>query len=121
MLMRGLRGATTVPADDPALIQCAVRELIEALVDENALAPSNILSAIFSATADLHSLYPAAVARSVGWSEVPMLCVAEMAVEGSLPRCVRIILHVSIGDDQMPRHVYLRDARSLRPDWAAAS
>ena len=119
--VRGLRGATTVPADDPAQIQRAVRELIDALVAANALEPDHILSAIFSATPDVRSLYPAAVARAAGWSDVPMLCVAEMDVPGSLARCVRVILHVALDADRSPRHVYLHEARALRPDWAAAS
>ena len=121
MVMRGLRGATTIVADDPAHIHDAVRELIDALVAANALDPDDILSAIFSATPDLRSLYPAAVARAAGWADVPMLCVAEMDVPGSLARCVRVILHVALDGDRAPRHVYLHEARALRPDWAAAS
>lgn len=119
--MRGLRGATTVDTDDATAIHDAVRELIDAIVDANALDPDDILSAIFSATPDLTTLYPAAVARAAGWTEVPMLCVSEMAVAGSLPRCVRVILHVALDAHASPRHVYLRDARSLRPDWLVAS
>jgi chorismate mutase len=121
VMPRGLRGATTVVADDPTHIHDAVRELIDALVAANALDPDDILSAIFSATPDLRSLYPAAVARAAGWADVPMLCVAEMDVPGSLARCVRVILHVALDADRPPRHVYLHEARALRPDWAAAS
>jgi chorismate mutase len=119
--LRALRGATVVAADDPALIAAAVRELLLSLVRANAIAPNELLSVIFSATADLHSVYPAAAARELGWTDVPMLCVAEMDVAGGLPRCVRVLVHLSLNDDRPLHAVYLHEARTLRPDLAEAA
>ena len=116
--LRALRGATTVRADAPAHVADAVCELLAAIVRVNDLAPDDVLSAIFSATPDVRSLYPAAVAREMGWHDVPMLCVAEMDVEGAPARCVRVLLHVAVPADRRPRAVYLRGARVLRPDLA---
>ena len=117
--LRALRGATTVRADDAACVAEAVRELLSAIACANALSPENVLSAIFSATADVRSLYPAAVAREMGWHDVPMLCVTEMDVEGAPARCLRVLLHLAVSSDHPPpRHVYLRGARVLRPDIA---
>ncbi|MBV9881064.1 MAG: chorismate mutase [Gemmatirosa sp.] len=113
---RAVRGAITVDADDPALIEAAVRELLVELTTLNALTPDAVVSALFSATPDLRSRPPAAAARAMGWDHVPMLCIAEMDVDGSLPRCIRVLLHVSVDDGRRMRPVYLRAARSLRPD-----
>lgn len=117
-VLRALRGATTAPADDKASVGAAVTELLGALMDANAIAPEQVLSAIFSATSDLRSIYPAAVARELGWHEVPMLCVQEMEVDDAPPRCVRVLLHLSVERDAALRPVYLHGARVLRPDLA---
>jgi chorismate mutase len=109
-----------VDADDPRQLTAAVRELLDALVATNAIARHDIVSAIFTTTSDLRSLHPAAVARAMGWHDVPMLCVAEMEVEGALPRCVRVMLHVAVRDERALRAAYLREARALRPDLVPA-
>lgn len=116
--LRALRGATTVRADSRAEVEAAVRELLSALVRANGLTPEDVLSAIWSATPDVRSLYPAAVARAMGWHEVPMLCVSEMDVEGAPARCVRVLLHLAVPAGRALRPVYLRGARVLRPDLA---
>lgn len=119
--LHALRGATTVDCDTPAAVMEAVHEMIAELVRCNSLSPDQVLSAIFSATPDVRSLYPAAVARQMGWDDVPMLCVSEMQVDGALPRCVRVLLHISVADGRRPRPCYLRGARVLRPDLDVAS
>jgi chorismate mutase len=114
--LRGVRGATTVEADTPAHVDAAVAELLEALAARNGIGPDDVVSAIFSTTADLRTRPPAASARAIGWTDVPMLCVAEMEVAEPLARCVRVLLHVAVTDGRALRPVYLHDARSLRPD-----
>jgi chorismate mutase len=111
-----LRGATSVAADCPELVTEAVAELLDALLEANDLTTGEIVSAIFSATADLHSLHPAAVARALGWTDLPMLCVTEMKVEPSPQRCIRVLLHLSLSAERTLRPVFLREARALRPD-----
>ena len=115
--IRALRGATTVALDDPLAIREGVHELLEVLMDENDLTPSEIISAVFTATADLLSEFPAHAARVLGWDDVPLLCAQELAVPGSLPRTIRVLLHVetSRARNEM-RHVYLHDAILLRQD-----
>ena len=120
-MLRALRGATTVRADEPACITAAVAELLGVLVEENGIAPAQVLSAIFSATGDLRSLYPAAVARELGWHDVPMLCVREMEVDGAPALCVRVLLHLAVERDAPLRPAYLHGARVLRPDLATRS
>ena len=122
MSTRGIRGATTVPADDPALILQATRELLEAILGENVgMQPEDVGSAIFTVTDDLASTFPAQAAREMGWDMVPMLCAREIPVPGSLPRVIRVLVHWNTEVPQSEiRHVYLRDAVKLRPDLVAA-
>lgn len=122
MPTRGIRGATTVPADDPDLILAATRELLEEILAENAdMRPEDIASAFFTVTEDLASTFPAQAAREMGWSLVPMLCAREIPVPDSLPRVIRVLVHwnTEVPQDEIT-HVYLREAIQLRPDLVAA-
>ena len=115
--VRGIRGATTVTADQPALIRTAVRELLEAILDENDVAPADVISAVFTATPDLVSEFPAYAARQMGWTDIPLLCAQELPVADALPRCLRVLLHVETSRQRGEiRHLYLRDAILLRSD-----
>jgi chorismate mutase len=114
---RGVRGATTVECNDADAILEATRELLQALIEANGLAPEDVASAIFSVTPDLTAAYPARAARDLGWSQVPLLDVQEAAVMGGLPRCVRVLVHWNTDKPASEIvHVYLRGARALRPD-----
>ncbi len=122
MSIRGIRGATTVVEDEPDLILQATRELLEAIIKENAgMTPEDVGSAIFTVTEDLAATFPAQAARQMGWSMVPMMCAREIPVPGSLPRAIRVLVHWNTETPQSEiKHVYLRDAVKLRPDLAAA-
>ena len=118
--LRALRGATTVARDESAQLLAATRELLAAMLERNALDPSQIVSIIFTTTRDLTSTDPSPAARALGWQRVPVLCMSEIAVPDGLPRCIRVLMHVDVPrDDQRTRPVYLRDATTLRPDLAA--
>ena len=122
MPTRGIRGATTVTEDDVDLILQATRELLEAIVKENAdMKPEDIGSAIFTVTEDLTATFPAQAARQMGWNMVPMMCAREIPVPGSLPKAIRVLVHWNTETPQSQiKHVYLRDAVKLRPDLVAA-
>ena len=122
MPIRGIRGATTVTADEPDLILQATRELLEEILAENeGMQPENVASAIFTVTEDLSSTFPAQAAREMGWSLVPMLCAREIPVPNSLSRVIRVLVHWNTDLPQNEiTHVYLRDAVKLRPDLVAA-
>ena len=122
MPIRGIRGATTVTADEPELILQATRELLEEILAENeGMTPEDVASAIFTVTDDLASTFPAQGARQMGWGLVPMLCAREIPVPNSLPRVIRVLVHwnTNLPQDQIT-HVYLREAVKLRPDLVAA-
>ena len=115
--LRGIRGATTVDANTREAILEATGELLGALIEANDLVPDDIASVFFSATQDLNAEFPALAARHLGWSHVALTCMAEMYVPGSLPMCVRILMHVNTAKRQDEvKFVYLRGAKALRPD-----
>ena len=112
-----LRGATTVESDSPEQIAAATTELLNELTSRNGLAPSDIISAIFTVTPDIVSDFPARAARNLGWDEVSLLCTNEIPVTGALEHCIRVLIHAETTRDRASiRHVYLRDAKTLRPD-----
>ena len=115
---RGIRGAITVTADQPELILAATQELLEAILRANpGLRIEDIGSAFFTTTDDLVSIHPSLAARQMGWEYVPMMCAREIPVQGSLPRCVRVLVQWNTERAQTAiKHVYLREAISLRPD-----
>lgn len=120
--VHAIRGATTAERDDPEAIVGATRELLEALIGRNGLAADEIVSAIFSATADLTSEFPARAAREIGWDDVPLFCATEMQVRRAPTRCIRVMLHIECAEPRSEvTHVYLREARHLRPDLCGVS
>ena len=120
MTCRGIRGAVCAESNRPAAILSAARSLLEHIVTANELSAQDLASVIFTATADLDAAYPARAAREMGWKHVPLLCMQEMAVEGSLERCIRVLVHWNTErPPEAVRHVYLGEARALRPDLPA--
>jgi len=122
MSIRGIRGATTVSADQTDLVLEATRKLLEAILDANeSMQPEDIASALFTVTDDIASAYPALAARQMGWTQVPMMCAREIPVMGSLQLCIRVLIHWNTDKTQSEiTHVYLRGAVKLRPDLVAA-
>jgi chorismate mutase len=115
--LRGIRGATTVESNTSEEILEATTELLSALIEANELQVDDVASAFFSATQDLNAEFPALAARHLGWSHVALTCMQEMYVPGSLPMCIRILMHVNTNKRQDEvRFVYLRGARALRKD-----
>lgn len=116
-MLRGLRGATTCAIDTPEEITEATQELLLAMMERNDVDHDDVVTVIFTTTVDLTSTFPATAARGVGFGDVPLICASEIAVPGSMPRCVRVLMHVySSRAREAMRHVYLRGAQSLRDD-----
>jgi chorismate mutase len=118
MQTRGIRGATTILTDSKEEVLSATRELLDAILAANPdLETSDIASAWFTTTEDIASVYPALAARQMGWDLVPMMCAREIPVPGSLPLCIRVLIHWNTDREQQEiNHVYLREAVKLRPD-----
>ena len=113
----GIRGAICVEVNNSRAIIAATRELLERIAALNDLRLEDVASVTFTVTPDLDTAYPARAAHEMGWETTPLLCVQEMAVAKSLPRCIRVLVlwNTDLRADQI-RHVYLGRARTLRPD-----
>lgn len=120
MRLFALRGAASVERNDAQGILSATTELMQALMERNALAPEDVVSCIFTATEDLDAEFPAVAARALGFDRVPLLCAREIPVPQSLPRVIRVLIHYYAPSDHQSRHVYLGEARALRADLEAA-
>lgn len=121
-VVRGIRGATTVERDEPELILEATAELLEAMLAANAIDDFEAIASIFfTTTHDLTSTFPAEAARRLGMTMVPLLCFQEIPVPNRVPRAIRVMMQINTTKAQHAiKHVYLRDAVTLRPDLVSA-
>ncbi|TWU25537.1 chorismate mutase [Bythopirellula polymerisocia] len=117
MPCRGVRGATTLDQNDREEILVATRQLLALMLRQNEIESCDIASAVFSTTPDINAEFPALAARQLGLLDVPLLCGHEISVPGSLPMCIRVLLHWNTDKPQKDiHHVYVREAKRLRPD-----
>jgi chorismate mutase len=118
--VRALRGATTVDADDPGEITQKTVGLLREMFERNGVDHEDLISIWFTATEDLVSTFPASAARTMGLGDVPLLCAREIPVVGSMPRCIRVLVHLSTERTRRElHHVYLEGAVGLRDDLPA--
>jgi chorismate mutase len=116
-LLRGIRGATTVENNERSSIVKRTSELLTKLVEENNIQLEDIGAAIFSATPDITAAFPAAAAREIGWSEVPLFGAQEMDADNGPVMCIRILILLNTNKPQTDiHHIYLHGAQVLRPD-----
>lgn len=115
--LRALRGATTLEADTREQVMERTATLVRTLMERNGAAKEDLVSLIFTATDDIRSEFPAAAARSIGISDVPLLCARELEVDGAVRLCVRVLVHLYSDTEPADlRHVYLEGALPLRTD-----
>lgn len=119
MRCRGIRGATTVERNTAEDIFEATQELLAALVEANEIDVEDVASVIFTTSPDLNATFPAVAARDFGWGAIALICTHEMSVPGALDRVIRVLVHFNTEKAARDiRHVYLRRAVQLRPEWA---
>jgi len=113
----GLRGASQCEntAED---IRRQIALLYDALLEKNRLAEEDIVSVIFSQTADLDALNPAAALRQSGRAGELALFAAREAetADITLARVTRVLIHCYLPHGSQPCHVYRNGAEVLRPD-----
>jgi chorismate mutase len=115
--LRALRGATTVDDDTADDVMKRVTELLHEMLERNEVDRADIVSIWFTATDDLHSIFPAAAARAMGMGDVPLICARELDVVNGTPRCIRVLMHLETPRARVDlRHVYLEGAKGLRDD-----
>ncbi|KGM14503.1 chorismate mutase [Cellulomonas bogoriensis] len=119
MTVRAIRGATQLDTDEREHLVERTKELVEQVLDANALTTDDLISILFTCTPDLRSDFPAAAAREMGLGDVPLMCAVEIDVPGALPRVVRLMAHANLDRPRTDvRHVYLHGATVLRRDLA---
>jgi chorismate mutase len=110
-----IRGATTTEENTREAILAATKDLLTKTMEANNLDKSQVAAVWFTTTQDLNAEFPALAARQLGWMNVALMCAHEMAVPGSLPRCIRVLILVNT--DKNPQdleYIYLENAASLR-------
>jgi chorismate mutase len=120
MRLVALRGANTVTENTAEAILAATDTLMREILARNKLGGDDLVSCIFTLTPDLDATFPAAAAREMGLSMVPLLCAREIPVPGALPKVIRVLIHAYKPDGTPAEHVYLGDAVKLRLDLAGA-
>jgi chorismate mutase len=117
LLIRAVRGATTVEKNDAEAIAVATRELLTRMLASNEIDVEDIVSVLFTTSPDLTAAFPAAAARGIGFETVPLMCASEIDVPGAKKLCIRVMMHTYSSRRRAEiRHVYLRDAQNLRDD-----
>ena len=121
MSTRGVRGATVATANEAEAILAATRELLLAIRNANpSMRTEEMASILFTVSDELDAVFPAQAAHQIEWSGVPLICAREIPVPGGLPNCIRVLIHWNTNLPQGEiRHIYLKDAARLRPDWVA--
>jgi chorismate mutase len=115
--LRALRGATTVDEDTAEQIADRVQRLVREMLSRNSVDHEDLVSILFTMTADLTSTFPATVAREIGLGDVPLICAQELSIDGAMPRCIRVMMHLYTERSRSElHHVYLEAARALRDD-----
>ncbi|MGM0438607.1 MAG: chorismate mutase [Bacillota bacterium] len=115
--LRAIRGAITVDENNKNNIKKASQKLIKKLIDENSIEEDDIISIIFTATADLDKIYPAEAIRELGFKHTPLMCCQEMKVEDALSKCIRVMVYINKNiEKEKVVHIYLKGASDLRKD-----
>jgi chorismate mutase len=116
-MLRALRGATTVDDDTPEEVLDRVVELLREMFARNDVDHDDLVSIVFTATDDVHSMFPATAARTIGLGDVAMVCARELDILGATEHCIRVLVHLeSVLSRAELRHVYLHGATTLRDD-----
>lgn len=118
MISRGVRGATTVTKNEETEMVQRTKELIEEIVALNEIEPEQISHIFISVTKDINATFPSKALRQLdGWTHVPVMCMQEIEVPGSLGKCIRVMMVINTDKSQeVIQHVYHHEAVKLRPD-----
>ena len=73
MTARGVRGATSIEENTAESIRANTQVLLTRMMEVNGLERDAVACAFFTTTRDLNADFPAAGARELGWTDVPLL------------------------------------------------
>lgn len=117
-MIKAVRGAVQVEADDKEKVSAVVREMISQIISQNKIETADIVSIFFTSTDDIKSVNPAAALRmGGGFEDTPLFCAQEPDTEGAMPRVIRVLVTCNNFEaDQNIKHIYSGGAEKLRPD-----
>ncbi len=110
----GVRGAVKCQNEQKDILK-KVSDLYDALIKDNGIEESDVVSFQFTVTPDLDCINPAAALRSSGRGQaIPLFCTAEPVIKGGRPGFIRVLMlcYATV----RPRPAYIHGAESLRPD-----
>ena len=115
--VRAIRGATSVDVDEAEHLTKRVVDLLQTILERNEVSKDDLISILFTATDDIHSIFPATAARTIGLGDVPLICARELDIVDGKPRCIRVMVHCTTerARDEL-HHIYLEGTKSLRDD-----
>lgn len=117
MTFLAIRGATTCEGNTKEEITSSTQKLVSEMMSRNEIEQSEIISILFTATSDLTKEFPATAARSLGLDDIPLMCAQELEIDGAMPRCIRVMMHVDVKRKRGEiKHVFLGQAQNLRKD-----
>ncbi len=120
-MVRAVRGATTINHNTADEIISGTLEVLTEIIKENSIDVEDIISVFFTVTRDIDAEFPAVAARKLGMTDIALLCTYEIDVPGSMEKCIRVMLHFNTDKKNSDiRHIYLKEARKLRPDLSSA-
>ncbi|GAK02422.1 chorismate mutase II [Geomicrobium sp. JCM 19037] len=119
-MIRGIRGATTIDANNDEEIWSRTKDCLQEMVTQNDIRPEDVAHIWFTVTPDINAAFPAKAARLLedpSWAYVPVMCATEIGVPDSLNHCIRVMMSVNSSKNQVDiHHVFQNDAVKLRPD-----
>jgi len=116
--LKALRGAIC-SSNDKETISDRVTELFDKLLEANKLSEKDLVSLFFSVTPDLDAVNPAAALRKSGRAgELAMMVFQEAMIQNGPSGIIRLLLHCRADKEKPLKHIYLKGAEILRPDWA---
>ena len=112
--MIGIRGAIAEVSDTSEDIIESTKKLFTEILKINNLEIDKIISVLFTVTHDLTEAFPAKAIRELGFTSIPAIDTLAPNIKNDLNGCIRIMVNYSEKIDV--KHVYLGEAKSLRPD-----
>jgi chorismate mutase len=112
--MIGIRGAIAEVKNTSEEIIQSSKNLFTEILEVNNLEIDKIISVLFTLTHDLTEAFPAKALRELGYTSIPAIDTLAPNIEYDLVGCIRILVHYE--DNVNVKHVYLGEAKKLRPD-----
>ena len=113
--MKSIRGAIAVVENNEESIMSSSKELINEILIKNAITENDIEFAVFTVTSDISKAFPARAFRELEMSSVAAIDTLAPNIDGDLSGCIRLLIYLN-KDLTEVNHVYLEDAKKLRPD-----